>query len=85
MSLTSDALQREVSRQFGALASMLAQLAGPYVASLPPGGPTAAALAEDLLGFTEGAVVLSRAHRDPKRIRAALKRYAAALRLQQRR
>jgi hypothetical protein len=50
------------------------------VASLPTDDLSATAVAEDFLAFVEGAIVLSRAHRDPRRIRSALKRYASSLR-----
>ena len=81
MALTSTTLQRNVALQFDELAAVVAQLAGAFVASLPKDHPSATAVAEDLLAFIEGAVVLSRAHRDPQRMRAALKRYASSLRL----
>lgn len=81
MALTSDTLQRSVARQFDHLAGVVARLAEPFARALPRGGPGAATVAEDLLAFIEGSVVLSRAHRDPKRLRAALKRYAGWLRL----
>jgi TetR/AcrR family transcriptional regulator, transcriptional repressor for nem operon len=84
VALVSDDLQRSVAQQFDELAGVVAGLAGPFVASLPGAGLTAAGLADDFLALVEGAIVLSRAHRDPRRVRAALKRHAASLRLLQR-
>ena len=84
MALASDTLQRHVALQFDELAAVVARLAEPFVASLPTDDLSASAVAEDFLAFVEGAVVLARAHRSPKRIRAALKRYASSLRLLQR-
>lgn len=81
MALESDKLQRTVAGHFDALAAVVARLAEPFVRSLPAGDLTPAAVAEDLLAFVEGAIVFSRAHRDPRRVRAALKRYASSLRL----
>lgn len=80
MALTSDRLQRDVAQRFDEVAAIVERLAEPFVASLPAGDLTATAVAEDFLALVEGAVVLSRAHRDPQRIRAALKRYASSLR-----
>lgn len=81
MAVESDTLQRQVAEQFDELAAVVARLAKPFAAALPAGAPGASAIAEDLLAFIEGAIVLSRAHRDPHRLRAALKRHATSLRL----
>lgn len=80
MALSNDALQREVARRFDQFAAFVAQLARPFVASRKAGGLTAAAIADDFLALIEGAIVLSRAYRDPRRIRASLLRYAQSLR-----
>lgn len=85
MAQVSDTLQRRVAKQFGQLTGKVAQLAEPYVTSLPPGAPSAGEVAEDLLALIEGTLVLSRAHRDQERIGAALRRHAEGLRLLQRR
>lgn len=84
MAQASDLLQRQVARQFDDLASLVARLAEPFLAAHPADGRSAREAAEDFLAFVEGAVVLSQAHRDPKRVRAALKRYASSLRQQRR-
>jgi hypothetical protein len=81
MALTSDPLQRSIEQQFGALAGIVARLAEPFVAKLATGELSAITVAEDLLAFIEGAIILSRARRDPRRLRNALKRYASSLRL----
>lgn len=78
--LASDPLQRIVAQLFDELAAIVARLAEPFVASLGADAPSATAVAEDLLALVEGAIVLSRAHRDPRRVRAALKRHASSLR-----
>lgn len=80
MALSNDAMQRQVARLFDQIAALLAPLAAPFVQSLATKGLTAKAIAEDFLAITEGSIVLSRAHRDPRRIRAALERYAQCLR-----
>lgn len=80
MALSNDALQRQVARLFDQIAALVAPLAAPFVQSLATKGLSAKAIAEDFLAITEGSIVLSRAHRDPRRIRAALERYARALR-----
>lgn len=85
MALESDELQRHVALQFDELAALVARLSKPFLKTLPPGERDAAAAAEDLLAFIEGTIVLARAHRDPGRLRTALKRYAASLRRSQRR
>ncbi|MHB8838604.1 MAG: TetR/AcrR family transcriptional regulator [Gemmatimonadaceae bacterium] len=78
--LASDRLQREVARLFDQFAERLAQLAKPFVASRATGKLNATAIAEDILAIVEGTIVLSRAHRDPRRIRSAITRYAQSLR-----
>lgn len=80
MAFSSETLRRHVARLFDQLAAHVARLAEPFVASLQTDELSATAIAEDFLAITEGAIVLSRAHRDPRRIRAALHRYAASLR-----
>lgn len=80
MALSSEALRREVARLFDQLAAYVAQVAEPFVASVKADELSATAIAEDFLAIVEGAIVLSRAHRDPRRIRAALQRYAQSLR-----
>ncbi len=80
MAITSDELQRQVARQFDGLAAMVARLAQPFVEALPDSDFSATEVAEDLLAFIEGAVVLARAHRDPERLRVPFQRYAAMLR-----
>jgi TetR/AcrR family transcriptional repressor of nem operon len=80
MSLSNETLQHEVARLFDQLAAHIAELARPFVASLATDELSATAIAEDFLAIVEGAIVLSRAHRDPRRIRAALERYAQSLR-----
>jgi TetR/AcrR family transcriptional regulator, transcriptional repressor for nem operon len=84
MALASDTLQHHVALQFDEVAAIVARLAKPFAASLPTGDLSAATLAEDFLAFVEGAIVLSRAHREPQRLRASLKRYASSLRLMRR-
>lgn len=85
MAVESDELQGHVSQLFGQLATLVARLAEPYAKSLPKPAPRATAIAEDLLAFIEGTIVLSRAHRDPARLRSALGRYASTLRRMRRR
>lgn len=80
MALASDELQRHVARQFDELAAIVARVAEPYVQALGLPGISATSVAEDLLAFIEGIIVLSRAHRDPRRLKAPLERYAAGLR-----
>jgi TetR/AcrR family transcriptional repressor of nem operon len=80
MAFSSDTLQHEVARLFDQFAARIAEFAGPFVASLATDELGATAIAEDFLAIVEGAIVLSRAHRDPQRIRAALERYAQSLR-----
>ncbi len=82
MALASDELQSHVARQFDELAGMVGSLAEPYVRALPMSGLSPTSVAEDLLAFIEGAVVLARAHRDPGRLGPRLRRYAAMLRAQ---
>jgi TetR/AcrR family transcriptional regulator, transcriptional repressor for nem operon len=84
MALESDTLQRHVAALFDEVAAIFARQARPFVAALPAGDLAASALAEDFLAFVEGAIVLSRAHRDPQRLRASLRRYASSLRLMRR-
>ena len=83
VALVNDTLQRHVAQLFDELAVLVAQLAEPFAAALARPELRAPALAEDFLALVEGTIVLSRAHRDPRRVRAALKRHAAALRLLQ--
>ncbi len=85
MALESDDLQQQVALLFDQLEAMVARLAEPYVKSLPKSGLRASSIAQDLLAFIEGTIVLSRAHRDPGRLRAALERYASSLRRLRRR
>lgn len=80
MALSNDTLQRQVARTFDQIAALVRPLAAPFVRSLASKGLSAEAIAEDFLAITEGSIVLSRAHRDPRRIRAALERYAQTLR-----
>ncbi|MGE0355031.1 MAG: TetR/AcrR family transcriptional regulator [Gemmatimonadales bacterium] len=80
MALANDELQRQVALRFDELAGAVASLAEPYVRRARIRGMNAASVAEDLLGFIEGSVVLARGHRDPGRLRPALKRYAIMLR-----
>ncbi|MGE0706167.1 MAG: TetR/AcrR family transcriptional regulator [Vicinamibacterales bacterium] len=80
MALANDELQRQVARHFDALAALLTPLAEPYAAAVPMLGVTARSLAEDLLAFVEGAVVLARGHRNPGLLRPAVLRFAALLR-----
>jgi len=80
MALANDELQRHVARQFDELAAAVAPLAEPFVNALSIPGLSATSVAEDLLAFIEGTVVLSRGHRDPSLLRPALLRYASLLR-----
>lgn len=80
MAVANDELQRHVARQFDELAEIVARLAKPFVEALPVPGLTAAGVATDLLAFVEGAVVLARSHRDPRRLRPQIRRYATMLR-----
>jgi len=80
MALSSDALQTKVAAQFDKFAEVVAELAEPFVESLESPVITAAEIGEEFLVVVEGAIVLSRAHRDPQRIKAALKRFALHLR-----
>ena len=80
MALANDELQRHVARQFDELAEIVVQLAAPFVKALPISGLSAASVAADLLAFVEGAVVLARGHRDPRRLRPQIRRYATMLR-----
>ncbi len=79
MSLASDELQRQVAQRFDELAAFVEPLAQPYAAAIPTGA-SALPIAEDLLAFLEGTVVLARGHRNPRLLRPALQRYAAQLR-----
>ncbi|MHB1313202.1 MAG: TetR/AcrR family transcriptional regulator [Gemmatimonadaceae bacterium] len=80
MSLSSDVLQHEVARLFDQFAARLLPLAKPFVAARVTGKLGATAIVDDFLAIVEGAIVLSRAHRDPRRIRSAIERYAQSLR-----
>jgi TetR/AcrR family transcriptional repressor of nem operon len=80
MARTSDALQERVARSFDELAALVAELAAPYVSALPVRGLEPVAVAEDLLAFIEGTIILARGHRDPKLLRQSLRRYALQLR-----
>ncbi len=80
IALASDTLQQEIARLFNRFVAPLAELAQPFAASLATEELNATALAEDFLIVVEGAIVLSRAHRDPQRIRRALERHAYLLR-----
>lgn len=80
MALASSALQAEVSRLFSDTAKALEPLIEPFVASLDDKSLSAAALAEHFLVVVEGAIVLSRAHKDPMRINQAVALFAAQLR-----
>jgi TetR/AcrR family transcriptional repressor of nem operon len=80
MAAASDTLQRQVALRFDELAALLEPLAEPYAASLAMPRMKATAIAEDLLAFVEGAVVLARGHRNPRLLRPSLRRYAALLR-----
>ena len=79
MALSSPALQTEVARLFSQTAQALEPLIEPFVASLPAGAPSAAALAEHFLIVVEGAIVMSRAHADPMKINQAVARFAEQL------
>ena len=81
MALTSEELQREVAGRLDGLAAFVEPLAKSYAAALPIPGVKPVSIAEDLLAFIEGVVVLGRGHRDPGLLGPALKRYAAQLRL----
>ena len=80
MALSSPALQAEVSRLFSQTAAALEPLLEPFVASVSEPTLSTAALAEHFLVVVEGAIVMSRAHRDPKRINRAVARFAEQLR-----
>ena len=80
MALANDELQRHVARQFDELAEVVAELAAPFVKAVPIPGLNATSVAADLLAFLEGAVVLARSHRDPRRLRPQIRRYATMLR-----
>lgn len=80
MAETSDALQRRVAHVFDEFAAQVAELAAPYVAALSIPGVDAVSVAEDLLAFIEGTIVLARGRRDPKVLRTSLRRYALQLR-----
>jgi len=79
MARSSPALQAEVARLFSQTAQALEPLMEPFVASLPTGAPSAAALAEHFLIVVEGAIVMSRAHADPMKINQAVARFAEQL------
>lgn len=80
MAGTSPALQTEVSRLFTQTAKALEPLFEPFVASIETESLSASALAEQLLVVVEGAIVMSRAHADPKRINRAIARFSEQLR-----
>jgi TetR/AcrR family transcriptional repressor of nem operon len=80
MALANDELQRHVALHFDALAALVTPLAEPYAQALPELGVSARSLAEDLLAFVEGAVVLARGHRNPGLLRPSLQRFATLLR-----
>lgn len=80
MAQTSDTLQQHVAELFDELAAFVAPLAEPYASAVPIPKVRAISVAEDLLAFIEGALVMARAHRDPKLLGPALERYAAQLR-----
>lgn len=80
MALASKPLQSEVARLFSDTAKALQPLTEPFVAKLPVGSWSAAALAEHFLVVVEGAIVLSRAHHDPTKINQAVARFAEQLR-----
>ncbi len=80
MALANDELQRHVALHFDALAALVAPLAEAYAKALPMPGVSARSLAEDLLAFVEGAVVLARGHRNPGLLRPSLQRLATLLR-----
>lgn len=78
--LASDTLQQRVSRQFGQFAGLVKGVMEPFANSLAVPELDAEALAEEFLTTVEGAIVLSRAHRDPEIIRTSLKRFSVYLR-----
>lgn len=80
MALASDVLQASVSEHFDQFKRLVASLAEPFVATLASEELTADDLAEEFLELVEGSIVMSRAYRDPQRIRVALERFAIHLR-----
>lgn len=80
MALTSQTLQSEVSRLFSETAKALEPLIQPFVASLHDKSLSAGRLAEHFLVVVEGAIVMSRAHNDPKKINQAVALFAEQLR-----
>jgi TetR/AcrR family transcriptional repressor of nem operon len=80
MSASSKAVQVRLGELFNEMVRALEPLARDFVKSLDRSPMTATEMVEHLLIVVEGAVVLARAHNDPKRINHAIASYARFLR-----
>jgi TetR/AcrR family transcriptional repressor of nem operon len=80
MALANDELQGHLARHLDGLVEFVVPLAEPYANALSLSGVSPRSLAEDLLAFIEGIVVVARSHRDPGLLRPALRRFATLLR-----
>lgn len=80
MAEASTGLQQHVSKLFNQIAQTLKPMAKSFTDSLGDHSMTGASLAEHFLVVVEGAIILSRAHRDPERINKAIACFAQQLR-----
>lgn len=76
---TKPRMQEAVSAMFQAVTDNFAAMLEPLAHHDGNLGPTAAELADQLLGTLEGSIVLAKAHRDPSRIPKAIRGFRAAL------
>lgn len=76
---TKPRMQEAVSAMFQAVTDNFAAVLEPLAHHDGNQGPTAAELADQLLGTLEGSIVLAKAHRDPSRIPKAIRSFRAAL------
>ncbi len=76
---TKPRMQEAVSAMFQAVTDNFAAMLEPLAHHDGNQGPTAAELADQLLGTLEGSIVLAKAHRDPSRIPKAIRGFRAAL------
>jgi TetR/AcrR family transcriptional repressor of nem operon len=80
MALANDELQRHLAQHLDALVALVVPVAEPYANALSRSGVSSRSLAEDLLAFVEGTIVVARSHRDPGLLRPSLRRFATLLR-----